>query len=46
MKADTLQQLKEFQAQLTKLMQGNMTLVDEFGNVQLVLAFDLHISFT
>ena len=36
MKKDTIQQLKEFQAQLTKMMQGNMTLVDEFGSVQLV----------
>jgi hypothetical protein len=37
MKKDTLAQMKEFQATLTKMMQGNMTLVDEFGAVQLVM---------
>jgi len=36
MRSDTLQQLKEFQESLRKMMQGNMTLVDEFGSVQLV----------
>lgn len=36
LREDTLQQLKEFQASLSKMMQGNMTLVDEFGGVQLV----------
>jgi len=37
MRKDTLQQLKEFQNSLTKMMQGNMTLVDEFGSVQLAI---------
>mmetsp|Transcript_19254 Transcript_19254/g.26950 ORF Transcript_19254/g.26950 Transcript_19254/m.26950 type:complete len:192 (-) Transcript_19254:63-638(-) len=37
MRNDTLQQMKEFQASLTKMMQGNMTLVDEFGSVQLAI---------
>eukprot|EP01117_Protostelium_nocturnum_P002657 TRINITY_DN1345_c0_g1_i1.p1 TRINITY_DN1345_c0_g1~~TRINITY_DN1345_c0_g1_i1.p1 ORF type:complete len:204 (-),score=91.67 TRINITY_DN1345_c0_g1_i1:46-621(-) len=36
-KADTIQQLKEFQANLQKMMQGNMTLVDAFGGVQLAI---------
>ena len=38
MREDTLQQLKEFQTSLSKMMQGNMTLVDELGSVQLVLS--------
>jgi len=37
MKKDTIQQLKEFQASLSKMMQGNMTLVDEFGSIQLAI---------
>jgi len=36
-KADTIAQLKEFQASLKKMMQGNMTLVDEFGGMQLAI---------
>jgi uncharacterized protein (UPF0335 family) len=37
MKADTIAQLKEFQASLKKMMQGNMTLVDAFGGMQLAI---------
>lgn len=33
---DTMQQLKEFQASLKKMMAGDMTLVDSLSNVQLV----------
>jgi len=37
MRTDTLQQLKELKASLMKLLEGNMTLVDEFGSVQLAI---------
>lgn len=37
MRKDTLQQLKEFQNSLTKMLKGNITLVDEFGSVQLAI---------
>jgi len=37
MKADTLAQMKEFHASLKKMMQGNMTLVDDFGAMQLAI---------
>eukprot|EP01119_Soliformovum_irregulare_P001254 TRINITY_DN1097_c0_g1_i1.p1 TRINITY_DN1097_c0_g1~~TRINITY_DN1097_c0_g1_i1.p1 ORF type:complete len:192 (-),score=71.06 TRINITY_DN1097_c0_g1_i1:341-916(-) len=37
MKKDTMEQLKEFNASLNKMMQGNMTLVDAFGGVQLAI---------
>ena len=33
---DTMQQLKEFQASLKKMLAGDMTLVDSLSNVQLV----------
>lgn len=36
-KSDTVDQLKEFQAQLDKMSEGNMTLVDRFGAVQLAI---------
>jgi hypothetical protein len=34
---DTMQQLKEFQASLKKMMAGDMTLVDSLSNVQLAI---------
>jgi len=37
MKDDTLQQLKEFNVTLNKLLAGNMTLVSELGSVQLAI---------
>lgn len=37
MKADTYSQLSEFQATLEKMLKGDMTLVDEFGSVQLAI---------
>ena len=36
MKQDTLEQLKEFQESLTNMAEGNMSLVDEIGAMQLV----------
>ena len=36
---DTIQQLKEFQDSLKKMMDGNMTLVDELSSVKLVGIF-------
>jgi hypothetical protein len=36
MRKDTIQQLKEFQASMKKMTEGNMTLVDDFGAYQLV----------
>ena len=36
MKSDTLEQLKEFQASLAKMADGNMTLVDDISAMQLV----------
>ena len=36
MKKDTLDQLKEFNESLTKMMEGNLTLVDELNRWQLV----------
>jgi len=35
-KQDTLEQMKEFNQTLTKIMTGNMTLVDELGALQIV----------
>jgi len=35
-KAETLDQLREFQAFLERSLRGDMTLVDEFGHAQLV----------
>jgi len=35
-KRETLEQLEEFSKSLSKLMSGNMTLVDELGAMQLV----------
>lgn len=35
-KAETLDQLREFQAFLERTLTGDMTLVDEFGTAQLV----------
>eukprot|EP00002_Diphylleia_rotans_P011717 TRINITY_DN2307_c0_g1_i1.p1 TRINITY_DN2307_c0_g1~~TRINITY_DN2307_c0_g1_i1.p1 ORF type:complete len:194 (-),score=69.78 TRINITY_DN2307_c0_g1_i1:139-720(-) len=37
MKADTIQQLKEFEVKLQKMIAGDMTLVDEFSSVQLAI---------
>ncbi|PRP88571.1 hypothetical protein PROFUN_02982 [Planoprotostelium fungivorum] len=37
MRADTISQLKEFQVTLQKMAQGNMTLVDTIGGVQLAI---------
>lgn len=37
-KADTLQQLKEFETTLKKMIAGDMSLVDSLGNVQLVIS--------
>eukprot|EP01098_Paradermamoeba_levis_P000188 TRINITY_DN101_c0_g1_i1.p1 TRINITY_DN101_c0_g1~~TRINITY_DN101_c0_g1_i1.p1 ORF type:complete len:189 (-),score=61.31 TRINITY_DN101_c0_g1_i1:89-655(-) len=37
LKKDTIVQLKEFQASLQKMMQGDMTLVDALGSVQLAI---------
>lgn len=37
MKKDTLAQLKEFQATLAKMTSGNMTLVNELGQMQLAI---------
>lgn len=36
-KNETLEQLKEFHQTLEKLISGNMTLVDEFGSMQLAI---------
>lgn len=36
MKEDTLDQMREFQETLQKMVGGDMTLVDEFGAMQLV----------
>ncbi|KAF8796120.1 protein LZIC-like [Argiope bruennichi] len=36
-KAETVDQLREFNATLSKIMSGNMTLVDELGNMQLAI---------
>ena len=36
MKKDTLDQLKEFNESLTRMMEGNLTLVDELNRWQLV----------
>tara|TARA_R110002050_G_scaffold210110_1_gene346072 strand:- start:146 stop:355 length:210 start_codon:yes stop_codon:yes gene_type:complete len=36
-KKETIEQLKEFQITLKKMMSGDMSLVDELGAVQLVL---------
>ena len=40
-KAETIEQLKEFQQSLSKMTEGDMSLVDELGAMQLVnkLAF-------
>lgn len=38
-KEETLEQLKEFNERLSKIMSGNMTLVDELGSMQLVSNF-------
>lgn len=35
-KEETLQQLKEFNGRLSKMISGNTTLVDELGTMQLV----------
>lgn len=35
-KDETLEQLKEFQASLSKMLEGNMSLVDEINGMQLV----------
>jgi hypothetical protein len=35
-KAETIEQLKEFQGTLSKMLEGNMSLVDELGAMQLV----------
>lgn len=37
MLADTIEQLKDFQKRLEKIVSGNMTLVDQFGSYQLVM---------
>ncbi|BFZ23904.1 hypothetical protein BsWGS_26943 [Bradybaena similaris] len=36
-KNETLEQLKEFQANLTRMVQGNLSLVDELGGMQLAI---------
>lgn len=36
-KQETLEQLKEFQASLKKMVEGNMTLVDQFNGMQLAI---------
>ncbi|GIY85057.1 protein LZIC [Caerostris extrusa] len=36
-KAETMEQLREFNLTLSKIMSGNMTLVDELGNMQLAI---------
>eukprot|EP01156_Anaeramoeba_ignava_P008310 Anaeramoba_ignava/a357988_170.p1 GENE.a357988_170~~a357988_170.p1 ORF type:complete len:202 (+),score=88.31 a357988_170:27-608(+) len=36
-KNETIEQMKEFQTSLKKMLSGNMTLVDEFGMVQLAI---------
>jgi len=45
-KSDTLQQLREFEATLKKMMAGDVSLVDHLGGVQLVcltlLLFDTY----
>ncbi len=38
-KRETLEQLEEFSQSLSKLMSGDMTLVDELGAMQLVSIF-------
>ena len=35
-RAETLEQMKEFQASLTKLAAGDLTLTDYFASIQLV----------
>ncbi|EFA86633.1 leucine zipper containing protein [Heterostelium album PN500] len=37
MKKDTLDQMKEFEQSLQKMLKGDMTLVSEFGSVQLAI---------
>ena len=36
-KSETLEQMEEFEASLKKMMQGNMSLVNELGAVQLAI---------
>ena len=36
MRNDTLEQLKEFKKSLDKMLDGNLSLVDELGSMQLV----------
>jgi hypothetical protein len=43
-KAETLTQLREFEASLRKMMSGDMTLVDTLGSVRLVRGGGLHLS--
>jgi hypothetical protein len=35
-KNETLEQLKEFKASLDKMLEGNLSLVDQLGGMQLV----------
>jgi hypothetical protein len=44
MRQDTTEQMKEFQASLRKMMEGNMTLVDDFGSIQLVYYINVTFS--
>lgn len=43
-KAETVDQLREFNLTLSKIMSGNMTLVDELGSMQLVRNLNSQIS--
>ncbi|KAJ5076955.1 protein lzic [Anaeramoeba ignava] len=45
-KNETIEQMKEFQTSLKKMLSGNMTLVDEFGMVQLFLRFEFFTPIT
>ena len=39
-RAETLEQLKEFQSSLTKLAAGDLSLTDYFVSIQLVILFE------
>ncbi|KAF4532630.1 hypothetical protein B566_EDAN011543 [Ephemera danica] len=44
-KSETIEQLKEFNDSLSKMMSGNMTLVDKFGSIQLSIQAAISAAF-
>ena len=40
-KNETLEQLKEFKTSLDKMLEGNMSLVDQLGGMQLVSVINI-----